>query len=100
MQLLTQQIKDALPLLYVTDNIPLEDKIVICKFYLPRTYWSWYIFEGQPEDDDFCFFGMVHGHEREMGYFYLSELNSIYETLGLTILRDPNVFKIPYRQLL
>ena len=100
MKLLTEEIIKALPPLYTTDNIQLEDKVVICKFFIPGTYWSWFVFEGQVEEDDFCFFGMVHGHEKEMGYFYLFELNNVKNSLGISIERDLHVFKRPYRNFM
>ena len=100
MKLLTQEIIAALPPLYATENIPLENKIVICQFFIPGTYWKWFIFEGQAEDNDFCFFGMVHAYANEMGYFYLSEFNSIYDKLGISVEREPLIFKVPYRQFM
>lgn len=100
MKLLTEDIIKALPSLYATDNIPLEDKMVICKFFLPGTYWRWFVFEGQAEEDDFCFFGMVYGHEKEMGYFYLSELRNLRDSVGIAVERDLHVYKQPYRNFM
>ena len=67
MKLLTKQIISALPPLYSTDNIPLKDKLVICKFFTPDANWTWFVFEGNTVDeadygtkDDYEFFGMVH----------------------------------------
>jgi hypothetical protein len=37
---------------------------------------------------DYKFFGLVFGHEREFGYFLLSELESVNGPLGLPIERD------------
>lgn len=100
MELLTSEIIEALPPLYSTDKTPLNDKLVICKFFTPDANWTWFIFEGEKnEDKDFEFFGMVHGHFKEMGYFVLSELQSVHGSLGLPIERDISVFKIPYGQL-
>jgi hypothetical protein len=99
MKLLTQAIKKALPLLYATDKIPLEEKIVICKFFMPGVDWTWYVFEGEPESNgDFTFFGMVFGHVAELGYFNLFELLKGRSPLGLPIERDTTVFKRPYRE--
>lgn len=96
MMLLTKEIKKALPRLYVTDGIPLKKKIVVCKFFTPDADWRWYVFEGQAENGDFTFFGMVFGDYAEMGYFTLSELQKIRGHLGLPIERDLHVFKVPY----
>lgn len=47
-------------------------------FYLPHfhplTQWTWYATEFDGND---LFFGLVVGHETELGYFSLSELESI-----------------------
>lgn len=97
MKLITQHILNHLPKLYQTESIPLKDKLVICKFFTPWTYWTWYVFEGEQQDDgDFLFFGMVKGHASELGYFLLSELQAIKGPAGLKIERDLQVFKEPY----
>jgi hypothetical protein len=98
MKLLTRSIQSALPKFYSTESVPLNDKIVICKFFTPWTYWSWFVFEGkfELESNDWLFFGMVHGFEKETGYFRLSELEEIRGPSGLTIERDLNFFKVPY----
>ena len=100
MKLLTQEIIKALPTIYSTDSVPLHEKIVICKFFTPDSAWTWFVFEGQPDGDDFLFFGMVHGHVEEMGYFCLSELLEVRGHLGLPIERDASVFKVPYGKLI
>jgi len=46
------------------------------------------VVEGQQEDDDFLFFGLVDLHEREFGYFSLNELEAIRLPFGLKIERD------------
>ena len=89
MMLLTQAIKKAIPALYSTDGTPLEEKNVIAKFFCPWNNWTWFVFEGEEtEGGDWSFFGMVHGHEKEMGYFALSELESVTGPAGLKIERD------------
>jgi len=101
MTLLTKKIIDALPPLYATDGIPLEEKVVICKFFTPDANWTWFVFEGVPlehQPEDYELFGMVHGFEKEMGYFYLSELNQVRGKLGLPIERDLSIFQKPYGQ--
>ena len=39
-------------------------------------------------DGEDTFFGLVDGHERELGYFSLAELKKIREPLGLPVDRD------------
>lgn len=86
MQLLTDELRAKLPRLYAQENVP--DKMVYLKFFTPDSNWTWYVIEGQPEDDDFIFFGHVYGFEAEWGYFSLSELQSARGPRGLPIERD------------
>ena len=77
--LLPPSLEKALPKLYATEKTPEKNKIVYAKFFAPNTFWTWYVLEGQWEEDneDFTFFGMVHGFEKELGYFSLQELESV-----------------------
>ena len=60
MQLLTKEIIDWLPGLYETEAE--EDPIAWVKFFTPHSYWTWYILEGQKQDDgDWLFFAHVEG---------------------------------------
>jgi Protein of unknown function (DUF2958) len=88
MKLLTEEIKATIPKLYSQDEI--KDPIVHVKFFTPWSDWTWYATEGEPSEDgtDFTFFGMVEGHEKELGYFVLSELESVKGPFGLKIERD------------
>ena len=86
MKLLTDEIRRGIPALRSQEQV--ADPVVFVKFFDPCGSWTWYATEGQPEEDDFCFFGMVHGHEKELGYFMLSELESFRGPLGLGIERD------------
>jgi len=100
MKLLTPEIIRALPSLYTTEAVRLQDKIVICKFFIPWTNWTWFVFEGEKQTDgDYLFFGMVHGFEKECGNFLLSELIAVRGPAGLRIERDLSVFKRPYQDL-
>lgn len=93
MKLLTQEIRKKLPPLYSQ-----EDKggkaVVYLKMFTPDSNWTWLITEGEPVLDssgteiDFQFFGLVHGFEKELGYFNLKELESVRGGLGLPIERD------------
>ncbi len=87
MKLLTETVKKSLPKLYTQEAEP--DPIVHVKFFTPWTSWTWYATEGEPtEDGDFRFFGLVDGQEKELGYFLLSELESVTGPFGLKIERD------------
>lgn len=94
MQLMTKEIEKNMPALYSTDNVPLEEKKVAAKFFTPDSNWTWYVFEGEKQDDgDWLFFGMVHGFVREMGSFALSELQALTGPLGLKVERDRHIDK-------
>ena len=84
MKLLTQEIRRKLPALREQ-----EDKggkaVVHVKFFTPDSSWTWYATEFDGED---TFFGLVDGHEKELGYFSLKELESVCGALGLPIERD------------
>lgn len=88
MKLLTQEIKKQLPKLYATEDVPQDNKEVICKFFNPCGAGSWYVVEGEEQDGDFIFFGLVDLHEKEWGYFSLTELQNVRLKFGLGIERD------------
>lgn len=97
MKLLTQEIRNAIPKLYSQEKN--KDPMIVAKFFTPWTNWTWYVIEGQPEGDDFRFFGLVEGLETEMGYFMLNELESIKGRFGLKIERDLHFTPCPLSQV-
>jgi hypothetical protein len=62
-----------------------QDDLVLAKFFDPCGQWTWYATEFDGED---TLFGIVNGFEVELGYFSLSELQSVRNRLGLGIERD------------
>lgn len=73
MKLLTEEIKKKLPKLGVTSNQAAP--VAVVKFFDPTGSWTWFVIEGQEQEDgDWLFYGLVHGFEKELGYFRLSEL--------------------------
>ena len=72
--LLPPEIEILIPPLYSGEEIPLKDKLVVAKFFSPYSNWTWLVTEGNREGDDYIFFGLVYGLEKEWGYFALSEL--------------------------
>lgn len=88
MKLLTKRLKNQIPAIYSTESVPLKEKEIICKFFNPCGAGTWYVIEGQEEEGDFIFFGLVDLHEQEFGYFSLEELESIRLPYGLGIERD------------
>ena len=84
MKLLTQEIRNRIPDLREQEMAGDMAKIHV-KFFDPTGSWTWYATEF---DGDDTFFGLVDGHEKELGYFSLSELQSIKGRFGLGIERD------------
>ena len=85
MKLLTKAIRSKLPTLGSTDQLPHDQVMVQAKFFTPDSNWTWFATEFDGED---TFFGLVAGFEVEMGYFCLSELESVRGPWGLPIERD------------
>ena len=82
--LLDKETRKKLPKLYETEGQGLEAQALV-KFFSPDTNWIWYATEFDGKD---LFFGLVIGHEIELGYFSLSELEQADSGLGLRIERD------------
>lgn len=85
MKLLTKTIAKQLPALYAQDGKGM-DATAYVKFFTPWTNWTWYATEFDPEER--MFFGLVIGHEKELGYFSLDELEAVQGPFGLKIERD------------
>jgi Protein of unknown function (DUF2958) len=89
---LPAEIREVLPKLYsqqsIRDTRQRPNPLVILKYFLPGTGWTWYVTEGEPEGDDFTFFGFIVGLEPEFGYISLKELRGAKTRLGLRVERD------------
>jgi Protein of unknown function (DUF2958) len=85
-ELLPIELRAGLPALYSQDGE--RDPVVRLKFFTPDSRWTWFITEGEPDDDDFRFFAYVLGLDDEFGYVLLSELEELRGPLGLRIERD------------
>lgn len=96
MDLLTKEIIKKLPRLYEQEDKGLK-AVAYVKFFTPWSNWTWYATEFDGED---IFFGLVDGFEKEIGYFYLSELKSICGPYGLKIERDLYFKPMTIRELL
>jgi hypothetical protein len=97
-QLLDEESRARLPALYSNEQLGLE-ALAQVKFFTPDGGWTWYASEGSLVDEngyidtdkpkvDFLCFGLVIGHEIELGYFSMTELASVRGGLGLPIERD------------
>ncbi|PIK15097.1 DUF2958 domain-containing protein [Halobacteriovorax sp. JY17] len=67
------------------DTESIDDPDVLIKFFHPCSSWTWYVTE-YSEEDNLCF-GLIDGHEIELGYFSMDELSSL-KVRGLPIERD------------
>ena len=85
--LLTNEQLKSIPELYASTI--LKDPICKFKIFLPNSNWTWYIIEIDKEDNNTCF-GFVDGVEQELGYFALSELESVKGLFGLKVELDRN----------
>lgn len=94
MMLLTKANRQALPPLYSQENNP--DPVAVVKFFIPTSSWTWYATEFDGKD---IFFGLVDGHEKELGNFSLKELESVKGPLGLGVERDRHFTPTPLSKL-
>ena len=97
MKLLTAELRITLPSLYSQEKT--EDPTIHCKFFTPDSNWTWYVTEGEADENDFRFFGYVCGMEDEWGYFLLSELEGARGPLGLAIERDLHLTPKPFSEV-
>jgi hypothetical protein len=82
--LLDDETRAKLPELYANEELGIL-ALALVKFFTPDANWTWYASEF---DGDDTFFGLVIGLAVELGYFSLSELESVRGPLGLPIERD------------
>ena len=72
-----------IPPLYSTEKA--QDPLAVIRLFTPDSNWSWVLNEYDGKDT--CF-GLVVGHETELGYVSLSEIQEVRGPLGLRIERD------------
>jgi hypothetical protein len=77
------ELRPTIPKLYATESQ--SDPMAQVKLFTPDANWTWYIIEW--DGDDLCF-GFVVGHEQELGYFSLAEIDNVRGGLGLPVERD------------
>lgn len=95
MKLMTEDLAKTIPGMYKTEE--LTNPLVQCKFFLPGTQWTWYVTEYDGED--VCF-GFVVGDYPELGYFTISELESVSGPLALRVERDRFFRPVPLKQIM
>ena len=103
MQLMTQDIAEKLPPLYHFEDTH-TPAIASVKYFDPTGSWTWYVAEGQKQDDgDWLFWGLVQGFECEYGYFTLRQLERAKDgctgLAALPIERDLHFTPTPLKEL-
>ena len=79
--LMTKDLQRKLPALYSNESKKPENVKVHAHYFTPFSNWDWYITEFDGKD---TMFGLVKGHDVELGYVSLSELRN----QGMNIERD------------
>jgi len=82
--LMPNEIGEQVPPLYSTESQ--DDPVAFVKWFHPMSNWTWYVLEYDPTER-LCF-GLVIGHERELGYFSLDEIASVEVPAGIRVERD------------
>lgn len=85
MPLLDDQLRSRLPPRHSQEAE--EEPMVYAKFHLPGTTRAWHVFEGQPEGEDYLFFGFVSG-PNDFRQFRLSELEAVRGLFDERVQRD------------
>jgi DUF2958 family protein len=104
MKLLPKEIRETLPALGTQDGKG-GKAVAYVKYFTPSANWTWFAISGEPVLDessrqqDYRFFGLVFGHEKEFGYFLLSELEEVRGPMGLPIERDLHFKPAPLGQI-
>ena len=88
MELFPNELKLSIPGLHTLIDTSPDEMPIAAKFFTPDSSWTWYAVEGSHEGEDFIFFGLVDGVEKEWGYFSLKELSTTKGPMGLSIERD------------
>ena len=85
MTLLREEDLKALPALYAQDGKG-DEAIAYVKLFTPDSSWTWFLTEFDPATR--TAFALVQGHETELGYVSLEELEAVRGKLGLPVERD------------
>ena len=91
-KLIPDEILSSIPNLYETEGS--LNPMCHVKLFTPDSSWTWFVIE-YSADTDTCY-GYVQGLDSELGYFQLSELESVRGPLGLAIERDLSFTPTPF----
>ena len=95
MKLMTKEIKDKATKQYEQGSD--MDQMVVAKYFDAMGGWKWFLMN-MDKDEDYCW-GIVKGHEVEMGSFSIKELQSVKLPLGMGIERDRYFEPMPASEL-
>jgi hypothetical protein len=73
-----------------------RDPVAHVKLFTPDSSWTWYVTEYDRQEK--VGYGLVYGHEPELGYFSIEEMRSVRGPLGLPIERDVSFSPRPLSQ--
>jgi len=82
------------------DDIPpigSGSSIAKVKLFDPASSWTWYVAEYDAESREA--FGLIDGHEKELGYFSMIELVEYRSPMGLPLERDIHYRPTPLAEL-
>lgn len=94
MKLITKEIEEAIKNTPYgsTEDVELDDKKVIARFFNPTGAGTWYVLENDDWENGRVVFGAATlGYGLELGSISIDELESLKLPLGLTIERDISV---------
>lgn len=83
-KLMTKELREALPDYRETAGQG-DEAIAQVKYFTPDSSWTWFATEF---DENEIFFGLVFGHETELGSFSLAEMEEARGPMGSPIERD------------
>ena len=92
---MTKEIKEKAQKQY-DEGSDMEQKVV-AKFFDPMGSWKWFLMN-MHKDDDYCW-GIVKGHEVEMGSFSIKELQSMSPRIQRDLYFEPVKAKDVWEQL-
>ena len=85
MALLDEEQLDRLPTIYTDDE---ADPWIFYRLVLPDAGQSWYVIQGERQDDDFLLYCLITGAITEFNYVLLSGLENMRGPEGTAVERD------------
>ena len=96
MKLMTKEIQDK-AVKQFDEGSDMEQQVV-AKFFDAMGSWKWFLMNMDGSDEDYCW-GIVKGHEVEMGSFSLKELQSMSPRIQRDLYFEPKKASEIWEQL-